>query len=179
MQKQPVGRHIGKAAHKLRAERVPGISQRAKHPRPEVVNDDGRQGEEVDPQIGRRADADFLRRADQTQIARRKQPAEHCQKNAARKSQGRRVADCAAQLVRVALTPALGDHNAGADAHPAEKADQAGDQHGAGSDCRRGGAVDHIPDEDQVDGAVQLLHHAAKQQRQRKHKQFSVDRPCR
>ena len=57
----------------------------------------------------------------------------------------------------------LGDHHARADGHAAEKAHQTGDQKTARPDGGRGGGADIIPNENQIDRVIELLHQTAQQ----------------
>ena len=172
---QPVRRHVHQSAHRLGCQRAPAVAQGPQQAGAQVVEHDGRHGDEVDAQIGRSHAQYRLRRAHQAQIGRGDELAQYEQQHAARAAQRHRAVDGGIQLPVVVAAPGPGRQHPRAHRHAAEEAHQAGDQHAAHADGRGGVGVDQVAREDQIHRVVELLHQAGQQQRQREQGKLPPD----
>ena len=170
---QQVEPHICKPGKQQRQKRIPAVAPRPQTGSAEVIQQQKRISQHINPQIKRRRVKDFLRCPDQPQQGRRSNLPQKQSDYADAHGKPHCRLHCSGQLFRFVSPDVLCNQNICPDGQPRRHRDNQGNDLRVRSDCRKRIRAAKMTRDGSVCRVEQLLDHAAQGNRQRKQQQLS------
>jgi len=174
--KHEVERHVGGAGDRQHDQRRRGVASRAVDRRFEIIEEDHRQAEEVEPQVLQRHAPHLLRHGEKRQEPGRAQLSRRGEDHAAEQRKQDGGVDRPAHPVAVALPDHLRQHDVRAQREAGEQVHDQRDHRCVAAHRRHGVLADEAAHDRDIRRVEQLLQHGGQRQRQRDPYQFIADR---